>query len=179
MPTDSALIKALLKHKAEGTLHPNNPCLHGDTTPLDEATIKSVEARLGFFLPPLLKRVYCEVANGGFGDSYGLLGMVGGPLNEDGRDAVSVYECYRKPDPDDDYWTWPTSLLPICHLGCAMYHCIDCNTSKSPIIWFEPNIHVWGYPWNDSFISFCPALSEYLAAWLNGEDLWAKLNERA
>src|SRR5262249_32902431 len=144
-------------------------------SPLSETKIADAEKKLGFQLPPLLRRIFNEVANGGFGDSYGFLGLVGGPVNEDGKDATSLYLSYRQPCPDDPHWLWPIGLLPLCHLGCAMYHCVQCTEPDAPIIWFEPNPHVDGESWEDSFIPFYPSLADYLQAWLDGKDFWADL----
>lgn len=39
---------------------------------------RSNKAILGFPLPPLLRALYTQLANGGFGPMYGLLGLAGG-----------------------------------------------------------------------------------------------------
>jgi hypothetical protein len=75
----------------------------------------------------------------------------------------------------DRFWRWPDALLPIGHLGCAMYQCVKCDVRPFPIIWFEPNPHKPGESWDDAFFPFCPSLRDYLTAWLNGDDLWSKL----
>jgi hypothetical protein len=144
--------------------------------PYDRAT-KVLKLRLSFELPPLLQRIYTEVANGGFGYSYGFLGLSGGMENEDGNDAVLQYLMYRKPDPDDPLWKWPDALLPIGHLGCAMYHCVQCMHMNAPVVWFEPNPHELGQSWDSSFIPFAPSLAEYLSAWLSGTDLFDYFGE--
>ncbi len=85
--------------------------------PLTQSKIQSVSKTIGHNLPKLLSRIYTEVANGGFGDSYGLLGLIGGPKNEAGFDALTLWKELRKPDSDDEHWEWPTKLLPIGRLG--------------------------------------------------------------
>ena len=179
MRTESQILSELKSRKAAGGLTADNVYLKGDTTPLIGQSIAAAETRLGFRLPQLLRAIYGEISNGGFGESYGLLGLVGGPLNEDGLDSVSLYELYRQNDPNDEYWHWPEGLLPVCHLGCAMYHCVQCLDDASPVIWFEPNPHEQGAPWDSSFIPFSPSLGEYLTAWLDGVDLWVKLDAGA
>lgn len=137
--------------------------------PASSAVLDSAESRLAFKLPALLRRIYMEVANGGFGPSYGLLGIGGGATNEDKRDTVELYELFRSPDPEDRYWNWPERLLPIGHLGCAMFCCADCSSEAMPIVWFEPNPHSDGEPWDDCFIPFAGSLDEWLTAWLDGK----------
>jgi hypothetical protein len=96
-------------------------------------------------------------------------------LNEDGNGAVDQYLMYRQPDPDDKHWIWPKGLLPIGHLGCAMYLCVDCTKSNGPVILFEPNPHEVDAPWNDAFFPFAESTEQWLNAWLDGEDLFDKL----
>src|SRR5260370_8919436 len=40
--------------------------------------LQETETLLGFALPPFLRALYAEIANGGFGPTYGLRGAVGG-----------------------------------------------------------------------------------------------------
>jgi hypothetical protein len=62
--------------------------------PATERQLQAAETALGFALPPLLRSLYKHVANGGFGPSYGIIGVAGGfPLEDDmGVDLVSAYE---------------------------------------------------------------------------------------
>lgn len=143
--------------------------------PLNEGLLIQAETDLGLRLPTTLRRIYAEVANGGFGPSYGLLGLVGGALNEDGRDVVSLYRGYSIPDPNDEHWRWPNGLLPVGHLGCAMFCCVHATNPEGPVIWFEPNPHEDGKPWDDSFIPLASSTDEWLLAWLDGDDLLNRL----
>lgn len=179
MRTETEILSELKRLKAAGQLGADNSYLEGDTTPLSDREIAFAESRLGFRLPRLLRAIYGEISNGGFGESYGFLGLVGGVLNEDGLDSVSLYGEYRQADPDDVLWHWPEGLLPVCHLGCAMYHCVQCLDEALPVVWFEPNPHANGSPWDDSFFPFAPSLREYLSARLDGVDLWARLDAEA
>ena len=96
-------------------------------------------------------------------------------LNEDGSDAVALYKSYREPDPEDEHWSWPDGLLPLGHLGCAMYLCVDCTKEEGPVTWFEPNSHATGQSWKDSFIPFSESTEAWLFAWLDGRDLFDEL----
>ncbi len=140
--------------------------------PLSTNEILAAEEALGFQLTPVLRRIYTETANGGFGPSYGLLGVCGGMLNEDGNDATRQYTQYRELDPNDAHWFWPEGVLPLGHLGCAMYLCVDCSRQDGPVIWFEPNAHLDGETWKTSFVPFAHSTEEWLAAWLDGNDIF-------
>ncbi|WP_416486331.1 hypothetical protein [Streptomyces sp. CL12] len=59
--------------------------------PVGGARIAQAEARLGFALHPLLRRLYREVADGGFGPGYRRL-----PLLGPGPSAVGEYLARRE-----------------------------------------------------------------------------------
>jgi hypothetical protein len=137
--------------------------------PAGPGSVAKTEAALGHNLPPLLTRLLTEVGNGGFGPDYGLLGIDGGAANEDGRDALALYLVFREPDEQDPHWHWPAGLLPLVHCGCAMFLCVDCTSRRGDIVWFEPNPHEDGQPWDDSFIPLGCDLEQLLESWLAGE----------
>ena len=150
----------------------------GNARPFPPATPQEIdesERRLGFALSPLLRRVYFEVANGGFGPAYGLIGVVGGAADGRRKNAVDLYAEYRMPDPSDPHWEWPAKLLPVCNLGCAMYLCVDCGDPRGPVTWFEPNPHCDGEPWDDAFNPLAASTDAWLSAWVDGNDLFERL----
>jgi hypothetical protein len=135
--------------------------------------IAEAESALGFELPPLLKELYLRVGNGGYGPGYGLLGVAEGASDENGETVVDLYFGLSQPDPEDPNWRWPSRLLPVANLGCAMYACLDCTTPDAPLVWFEPNAHSEDGPWDDCFIPLASSMEAWLRSWLAGEDLLA------
>lgn len=133
--------------------------------------LEAVEAKLGYPLPPALKAVYAQVGNGGFGPAYGLLGLEGGAVQEDAKNALQMYAMFRQEDPCDPLWRWPDGLLPLVHLGCAMFLCVDCTDEKGRITWFEPNPHVDGEPWDDSMFPSDVTFEQMMEAWMEGTDV--------
>src|SRR5689334_14494232 len=97
---------------------------------VSEQDIADAEQVLGFSLPPLLRLLYLQVANGGFGPDYTLLPLVG-----DGRTAVAEYGPLR--NTHSEYW--PLGVLPILDWGCGMYAAVDCLAPDAPVLLFEPN----------------------------------------
>lgn len=172
MATGAKLIDELIRRRDAGELIADASPGSKLPKPLPAAKITAGEETIGRKLPPLLTRIYTEVANGGFGDSYGLLGLVGGPKNEAGHDVIRLWKEMRKPDPNDDLWKWRDELLPIGHLGCGMYHCVDCRSKSGKIVLFEPNPHCEGESWDDAFFPFCPSLNKLFSVWLDGGDVW-------
>ncbi len=133
--------------------------------------IEEAERTLGFKLPELLKAFYLQIGNGGYGPGYGIVGLPGGATDDRRKNLLDLYAVYSEPNPDDPHWRWPARLLPVAHLGCAMYACLDCSTPEAPVVWFEPNPHVDGEPWTDSFIPMAPSMSDWIRAWLVDDDL--------
>jgi hypothetical protein len=88
------LIAELKRRKANGALCADDPLLGGCAAPLRQSDIESAEAMPGFKIPVVLRRIYTEVANGGFGYAYGLLELRGGPRNANGLDSVGLYQTH-------------------------------------------------------------------------------------
>jgi hypothetical protein len=137
----------------------------------DPVDIVNDEKRLGFTLPPLLKLLYAEIGNGGFGPGYGLIGLTNGVPNDQGMTATASYESFRVSTPDEPNWAWPNGLLPICHWGCAILSCVDCTDPDFRMRIFDPNVHS-GDDWADAFFEESVSFDSWIAAWASGIDLW-------
>lgn len=107
--------------------------------PVSQRTVTATERQLGFPLPDLLRLIYRQIGNGGFGPSYGILGLIGGATDERGYTLVGVYRSMQGLARENRYWHWPDGLLPLCKLGCGMYSCLDCVGSRVPVLIFDPN----------------------------------------
>lgn len=81
--------------------------------PYEQATeglLDAVEDKLDVVLPRLLRRLYLEVGDGGFGPGVG--GMM---------------QCSKLIQD-------PPGLVWICDWGCAQWSCLDCRTADGPIV---------------------------------------------
>jgi hypothetical protein len=120
--------------------------------------VGAVESRLGFRLPSLLRRVFLEVADGGFGPGYGLF-----PLDEHASSAghaETLMEVLKKLAVDP---RWSPQLLPLCDWGCANWSCLDCRTDDGAIVTVAGE---------QEFTNTGHTLRSWLGAWLDGVDLW-------
>ena len=136
-----------------------------------EALLNDAEQRLGMRLPPLLRRLYLEVANGGFGPGYGLIGVSGGAGDDGGNTIAELYEGTCSETWRKDLPNWPDGVVRICYWGCAMYSVVDCSVPEFPMFHFEPNEDedVVGFP--NCLIPHNRTFEQYMAAWVDGFDL--------
>ncbi len=115
--------------------------------------LAATEQALGLPLPPVLRVLYRELANGGFGPGYGLRGVLGGygtpaDARDDDDTLLGAYPLTRKGmtpimlTRQDAHWRapdrvdgspfvhlssrrWPQGMLRICDLGCVQEICVD------------------------------------------------------
>jgi hypothetical protein len=86
----------------------------------------------------LLRRLYLEVGNGGFGPGYGLL-----KLSYDNEfTGLSMYRRARE-NASAKWSSFPLSLLPVCTWGCGIYSFIDCSSPEGPMWGWDPNPGPW------------------------------------
>jgi hypothetical protein len=127
--------------------------------PATEEQLRASEQALGFLLPPVLRVLYPQVANGGFGTGTGIRGAIGGfgspgsaespqidtttvgyYLRDRQRRMVDldVYVGQWLPAPDEDSQpylelpegVWPRGLLRLCDLGCMQEACLDTDAGQ-------------------------------------------------
>ena len=173
MPTHDQILQRLRDRIAQGsavdsTLSSNRIPF----APTTVATLVRCEQELGFALPPLLGRIYTEVANGGFGPGYGFLGLYGGVTNEDRHTLAEFHRgtaqaSFRKRFPE-----WPSQTIRVCNWGCAMYSCIDCATSDFQVWHFEPNPSAEELGFVNCLIPHKRGFDAFLEAWLDGVDVF-------
>lgn len=145
--------------------------------PATETQLQVAEQTLGFVLPALLRELYANVANGGFGPAYGINGVNGGFGSAIDIDYlytkgvsrlvdISFYEKRQQPTkllqlPE---YVHPDRFITLCHWGCAMYSYLDCASGR-----------VFGGSGYRDFYGFsyqAPSLFEWLDRWVNGQLRW-------
>ncbi|MER6978221.1 hypothetical protein ABT317_14710 [Streptomyces carpinensis] len=80
-------------------------------------------------MPPLLRRLYSEVANGGFGPDDGILGVSGGHEQGNFYDIAELYQ--DGPDPSGRI---PAGLVLVYDWGCTIWSLVDFR---------DPAGHMW------------------------------------
>jgi hypothetical protein len=141
------------------------------------AQTTSSEQILGFALPPLLRRLYQSLANGGFGPGAGLRGIEGGyDGNSHEGTLVNLYPTEARADqlldlaPHQREWLilpqgcWPRRMLCLVDMGCVQEACVDATTSRMYLLGVTADDrHILEpLPWT---------LEEWLWRWVKNEDL--------
>ncbi|MFC8512815.1 SMI1/KNR4 family protein [Streptomyces sp. NPDC057257] len=104
--TDDEVVEAVRAVAQARTLPP----------PATPEAVAAAEDVIGFPLPSLLRRLYGEVANGGFGPNEGILGVSGGSAQGHFADIAELYQ--DGPDPSGRI---PAGLVLIYDWGCAIW----------------------------------------------------------
>ncbi|WP_305968241.1 MULTISPECIES: SMI1/KNR4 family protein [unclassified Mameliella] len=144
---------------------------------LDPATLEQVRTKLDFEMPPVLVRVWQEIGNGGFGPGYALLGIGDGFADDQDATADRRYHALRARDPQRPTWLWPQGLLPICHLGCAMYDCID--TTRDRMLTWEPSAWDENLVIGTALFDTGLTLFDWFDRWSRGQDTFLLLDPDA
>lgn len=156
--------------------------------PATNEQLQATEEALGFPLPALLRALYVQVANGGFGPGYGLLGAIGGE-NEHGWLLTDTYHGMKADTQPIDLLTcerlatpiehkggfyrflsdleipiprgyWPKSLLPLSHDGCGLFFYLDRQTGR---------IFFGGDDDGSTLSLIATSLEHLLQRWMNDE----------
>jgi len=109
--------------------------------PATTADVEQAEKELGFALPPLLRRLHLEVADGCFGPGYSIFGIrTPGRFDRYAFTHDLLVERYRdmcrRVITLDGEPAWPFGMLLISELGCGGFSCIDCTQPASPVFVF-------------------------------------------
>ncbi|MET7737151.1 SMI1/KNR4 family protein [Streptomyces sp. NPDC005402] len=125
--TDDEVVEALRVVARAGTLPP----------PATPEAVAAAEEAIGFPLPPLLRRLYVEVANGGFGPNKGILGVSGGAAQGNFADIAELYQ--DGPDPSGRI---PAGLVLIYDWGCTIWSLVDFRDPEG-VMWVNHEGECW------------------------------------
>jgi hypothetical protein len=155
--TDDEILDAIRVRILEGRPTDHNNGM-SPPAPASDEVIGEAEQVIGYPLPPLLRRIYGEIANGGVGPFGGVEGLPGGYSSD--ADMLDLYKEYRHAEiyPDDPPAP-PAGVLFFCDFGCAMWSLLDCRHPQGQMWWWEEG--------NRNKLNL--TLPEWLSAWLIGD----------
>ena len=163
-----ALIERILARIAAG-----RPCDHpGEWLPMQRpatpAAMADAEAALGFRLPELLRRLYLEVGNGGFGPGFGLLPLSRASLGDNPPaeaefDLVGQYDALRRDSPRSSGWR--PGMVPAFYCGCSVFEFVDCHNPDGAVVPLDLGADM-------EECCPVPSLARRLEMWLTGAQPW-------
>ncbi len=128
--------------------------------PVSAAALAEAERLLRFQLPPLLRSIYREVGDSGFGPAYGLFPL----MDERPEHASGLVQQYKRlgREQEKENRGWPFRLVPVCCWG-DLYACVDCSQAQGPVLLYVGR--------QDAFAPLADSLESWLTAWLDGVDV--------
>lgn len=129
--------------------------------PVSESEFDAFEDGSGLRLPHFLRRLYTEVANGGFGPAWGINRLTG-DLDLSIAHWDKIVKNAKHEDPDQP---WPDRLIRFCELGCNMYYGVDINVQSAPVFKVDPTCA------SSSIDDWLTRESDSVADWLR---IWAR-----
>jgi hypothetical protein len=148
--TDDELVLAARERAAERGLP-------GPAAPEDVGTF---ERLVGYPMPAPLRRMYLEVADGGFGPRPAVSLTDTGEWFSDCADIAMAYVGFGGPG-----GVLPPGLVPLMDRGCAMWALIDFRTADGQMWDWDPNLCCTRHalaPIGQSF-------TQWLVDWLHGK----------
>jgi len=158
---------------------PPQPALY---TPVSEKELTQEERRLGFNLPPLLRRLYTQVANGGFGPGGGLLTLRQISPKVD-QTVATLYHQLRGARSKRG-GKWQEGLVPFAEWGCFILSCVDLSGSGAIddpcVVRYEPNMpeaathaYLKGHPFRgEGLIPERDRLSDWFEDWIQDREMF-------
>jgi hypothetical protein len=125
------------------------------------AMLESAERELGFALPSAIRRVYGEVADGGFGPGSGLL-----PL----ATAVATYHEFRVDPPmAPTGQAWPAGLVPLLRYDIGV-DAVEASSGRM-IAWDPETLteRSGGPGWFRTFSELAPSFEAWLDGWVGSK----------
>jgi hypothetical protein len=123
--TDDDLIMAVREHIAG----------RGLPDPASGEDVAEVERLVGHPMPQLLRRLYLEIANGGFGPWQVVSLTDTGNWFSDCADIAMACQQFAAPD-----HPLPSGIVPLMDRGCAMWAMIDFRTADGQMWDWDPNL---------------------------------------
>jgi hypothetical protein len=152
--------------------------------PLSLAQVESAEARIGYRLPPLLRRSYLELGNGGFGPGFGLLTL--SPVTPAIDQSIPTLYLRCREGRRQRGGQWKAGTVPLSSWGDMILSCIDLSETGDefdpPVIRYEPNMpEAWTHAYLNGGVfrggGLFPegiSLSGWLQDWLDGKEMFRR-----
>ncbi|MDI2129132.1 SMI1/KNR4 family protein [Yinghuangia seranimata] len=138
--------------------------------PASAADVAAAEQLIGYALPDLLRRVYTEIGDGGFGPDSGLVSLRRG--NRRPGDVTDWPSVHTDRAADHDYMP-PASWLHLANGGCTMEWQLSLTAVDNPVLLYDADgwVSDWGETPHDGLRHAMP-LRRWLSIWANDGQVW-------
>ncbi|MFB7114274.1 SMI1/KNR4 family protein [Streptomyces sp. NPDC056291] len=140
--------------------------------PLTTTEVDLAERSLGYPLPELLRRIYTEIGDGGFGPEGGLASLAQHRIPHwhvpDWPCATTIH-AKRWPG-----WEPPASWFFLTGGGCTMEWYVSLIAVDHPVLLWDADGWVpdWGHDPHDGLRYAAPSLRQWLWTWADGGNVW-------
>ncbi|WP_123827092.1 SMI1/KNR4 family protein [Micromonospora globispora] len=149
--TDDEIIQRIREQAPAGELPP----------PAPPEAVAELEAAVGHPMPALLKRIYLDVADGGFGRGGEALSLTDTTYSFSDSDRLLVEYLRWRERPNH-----PASVVPLLSWGCAIRSLVDYGTAEGRMWGWDPNVRCLKHAlFPEDF-----TLAERLFGWLDGRE---------
>jgi len=139
--------------------------------PVTATDVEAAEQVVGRPLPELLRRIYTEVGNGGFGPDTGLAALTTGQRGPrhvaDWPCAVTIHQRNREAG-------LPASWLHLVYGGCTMQWHVSLLAADNPVLLYDTDgwVPAWGQDPHDGIRHATASLRQWWWTWANGGSVW-------
>ncbi|MET8978960.1 hypothetical protein ABZX85_25405 [Streptomyces sp. NPDC004539] len=155
--TDDEIIHRIKQQASAGKLPP----------PAPPKAAAELETAVGHPMPPLLKRIHLEVADGGFGRQGQALSLTDTAYNySDSNRLLDAYALWRALPGH------PPSVVPLLTWGCGIWSLVDHSTPEGRMWAWDPHTHCPTH--GHALFPEDLTLAERLRGWLDGQDDFPK-----
>jgi hypothetical protein len=102
--------------------------------PAAAPAVADFEHAAGLHLPTFYVRLLTEVANGGFGPGFGIVGIPPDGFVDDDLGGNLLEAYLERRDCAETAWRLPRGLLPLCNWGCGTFSYIDTLSTGAAVI---------------------------------------------
>ncbi|MFE5480961.1 SMI1/KNR4 family protein [Streptomyces sp. NPDC056527] len=176
---DDALLARLhaLAWDAEGVA-PSPGCLPDQPfPPLTTTEVELAEHSIGYRLPGLLRRIYTEISDGGFGPEGGLASLTPRRVP---HWHVPDWPCATTIHAERAGWGPSASWFFLTGGGCSMEWYVSLIAVDHPVLLWDADGWVpdWGQDPHDGLRYAAPSLRQWLWTWADGGNVWDEALER-
>jgi hypothetical protein len=141
--------------------------------PVTPAELSQAEERLGFDLPELLRNLYLQVGDGGFGPGYGFLA-----LNSNGAKKFPMNHLVDRyldgiAFTHPDYPSWPRFFVTLCDWGDGIQSTMNAKDPAGAVMRCRGDAYVKG-PWENVMRVEAASLHDWLEDWVNDLPLFER-----